>query len=167
MAINLQGDENLSVSFSTRQITKGKPRNEEWVRIANPADLKSVFMARAASVSHVDDRTGYRVTYAERFPTQYAEYKTGKGKNIASQIANLEAQLAAAKSARGDVVEPATAELVVAAAKPVDPNAAPNFEAMDDDDLREFIFDKTGKEVSANISRRETLIEKAQEALKG
>ena len=174
MPKNQPGDNGLIVSFFTRQITKGKPRNEEWVRIASPTDIKSVFMARADSVSHVDADSGDRITYAERFPRQYDEYKTGKTKNLDATIRDLQAQLAAAKSARGDSVDPVEVEADTPAEdqpdanrEPVSEDATPNFDAMDEDDLRDFIFEKTGKEVSANITRKETLVEKAQEALKG
>lgn len=184
-------DARLIVTF---YVDTQRNQTEEWVKILNPVD-NSEHHARAASMSHRDPLTNQDVSYAERFPHQYAAFKTGKDKTLGDEEAELERKLAAIRQARRNpavsdaAVQKAADEAAAAAALEAAQTSSalanastevaaavaqgivdatkqavqkPDFEAMDDADLRDYITEKTGKAPGGN-TKRETLIRAAQE----
>lgn len=144
-------DSRLAVEFYAKEVTKGaNPRTEDWVRILQPGDSRMEHHAPAASVwAPVNGRD---VTYAERFAPQYAAFKSGSAARNRNRVEELRKQLAVAEAEQFN---------------PVAAPSAPAFADMSDDDLRDFIADKTGKDVPGNVTKRETLERMAQEANEG
>ncbi len=147
--VQTQQDAALIAEFYTKEITTGKPRTEEWVRILLPGDsrLEHHAPARAVWAPHTDGNgVTVDVTYAERFADQYKAFKDGSDAAAEKRIANLRAQLAAAE----------------AGVKKPDNKPASPYADMSDDDLRALITEKAGKAPGGN-STRETLERMAKE----
>lgn len=146
-------DSRLAVEFYSKEITKGSsPRSEDWVRILQPGDSRMEHHAPALAVWAPVN--GKDVTYAERFAPQFQAFKSGDADRKRNRVDELRKQLAAAES---EQFRPAIAPVT----------SGPDFSDMSDDELREFIADKTGKDVPGNVTKRETLERIAQEAAGG